>query len=198
MIPQTSNTICPRRHKWTRSDGTSTTTPTNGGPNQGMSPHLAPRHVDKLAQFKWFSQVRSVGTSVPTKTTFSAPPSSHTRTRPADARQNTDARNGLQPRTKVLFVGTAVPSPTERARQDRARPNCGGSRWILHFGHRIGRSHGASRCRQAVGRPPCQLPFPQAVNPSPQQPRYNRQIDRRSAIGSCPRLGSHPMSGLVV
>ena len=67
--------------------------------------------------------------------------------------------SGLQPRTAVIFVGPAVPSPTERARQDRTRPDHEGSRRISHSVTGSGEAMGRDGADKAVSWPPCQLPF---------------------------------------
>ena len=102
------SSLCPLSPSRTR-PASPPPTPPNGGPNHDMSPHLAPLRVNKMAQFSSFSQVRSVGTTVPTLTTPSAPPAINTSTHPADARQ-INGHTGSPPRTAVLNVGTAAKS----------------------------------------------------------------------------------------
>ena len=74
---------------------------------------------------------------------------------------------GLQPRTVEVFVGPAVPSPTERARQDRTRPDQGGSRRISHSVTGSGEAMGRDGVDNAVSWPACQLPFSPGLQSQP-------------------------------
>ena len=105
-------------------------------------------------------------------------------------------RSSASHRIDFCRDGCAVPDRAGKARLSKTGP------WRepidFAFGHRIGRSHGARRCRQSS-----QLALqPTALFPRPPiqvlGARDTINTRSRSAIGSCPRLGSHPMSGLVV
>ena len=183
-------------HKWTRLDGTSTTPP-NGGPNHGMAPHMGPTMSNS-----WLNSTRFLNSALSGHPSRQKPLLRLPRLAPKDTARRCSAehrytqRSSASHRSDFCRDGGAVPDRAGKARPSKTGP------WRepndFAFGHRIGRSHGARRCRQSS-----QLAsVPTAVFPRPliRPLRTGDTINTRSrsTIGSCPRLGSHPMSGLVV
>ena len=175
MIPQTSNTFCPRRHKWTRPDGTSTTPPI-GGPNHGMAPHMAPTMSNSWLNSTRFLKSALSGHPSRQKPLLRLPRLAHKdAARRCSAEHRYTQRSSASHQSDFCRDGCAVPDRAGKARLSKTGP------WRdpidFAFGHRIGRSHGARRCRQSkpVGSL-ANCPFPQTFDPGSRRPRYNRHL----------------------